>query len=317
MTYAVVFPGQGAQEVGMGKTLYNNFDAAKSVFDCADEALGFKLSDIIFEGPESELQKTAYTQPAILTMSIAVLRTLTINMGLKITPDYMAGHSLGEYTALVASGALSLEEGVRLVHLRGELMQEAVPLGEGTMAAVLGLPSEEVISLCNEASGSKVCQAANFNSPGQTVISGHREAVEKALTIAKQRGAKRAVMLKVSAPFHSQLLKPVAPKLREAAGKCALSRPACPIVANFSAKAVLDREEIIHALAEQTYMPVLWSDSIFYMRENGIKSFLEIGPGKVLSGLIKKTIKGSRVLSVSDTESLDSVSDFLKESDQL
>jgi len=317
LTYAVVFPGQGAQEVGMGKTLYNNFDAAKSVFDCADEALGFKLSDIIFEGPESELQKTAYTQPAILTMSIAVFRTLTINMGLKITPDYMAGHSLGEYTALVASGALSLEEGVRLVHLRGELMQEAVPLGEGTMAAILGLPSEEVISLCNEASGSKVCQAANFNSPGQTVISGHREAVEKALTIAKQRGAKRAVMLKVSAPFHSQLLKPVAPKLREAAGKCALSRPACPIVANFSAKAVLDREEIIHALAEQTYMPVLWSDSIFYMRENGIKSFLEIGPGKVLSGLIKKTIKGSRVLSVSDTESLDSVSDFLKESDQL
>ncbi len=317
MTYAVVFPGQGAQEVGMGKTLYNNFDAAKSVFDCADEALGFKLSDIIFEGPESELQKTAYTQPAILTMSIAVLRTLTINMGLKITPDYMAGHSLGEYTALVASGALSLEEGVRLVHLRGELMQEAVPLGEGTMAAILGLPSEEVISLCNEASGSKVCQAANFNSPGQTVISGHREAVEKALTIAKQRGAKLAVMLKVSAPFHSQLLKSVAPKLREAAGKCALSRPACPIVANFSAKAVLDREEIIHALAEQTYMPVLWSDSIFYMRENGIKSFLEIGPGKVLSGLIKKTIKGSRVLSVSDTESLDSVSDFLKESDQI
>lgn len=316
MTYAVVFPGQGAQEVGMGKSLYENFNAAKAVFNCADDALGFNLSNLIFQGPEEELKKTAYTQPAILTMSIAVFKTLTIDLGLDISPEYMAGHSLGEYTALVASGALSLEEGVRLVHLRGKLMQEAVPLGEGTMAAILGLPSEKVIAICKEASGDRSCQAANFNSPAQTVISGHTEAVEKAVEIAKSNGARRAVILKVSAPFHSYLLKPVAPKLRKAAEECTWYRPVCPVVANYSARSVESREEIINALSEQTYMPVLWADSVSFMGENGINSFLEVGPGKVLSGLIKKTIKGSRVLSVADPVSLDSVADFLKESDQ-
>lgn len=317
MAYAVVFPGQGAQETGMGMDLCATFPSARSVFEKADESLGFNLSKIIFEGPEAELQKTAFTQPAILAMSIAVYRALTIDMGLTLSPMYMAGHSLGEYTALVASGALSLEEGVRLVHLRGSLMQEAVPLGEGTMAAILGLGSEEVVSICREVSGEKSCQAANFNSPVQTVISGHTEAVENAIELAREKGARRAVMLKVSAPFHSHLLEPVAPKLSEAARSCSWSEPLCPIIANYSAQPVSGREEIITALSQQTFMPVLWSDTVHFMEKQGINTFIEIGPGKVLSGLIRKTVKGSKVLSVPDGGSLEQVATFLEESENI
>jgi len=317
MSYAIVFPGQGAQQTGMGKDLYDEFPAARSVFESADEALGFSLSDVIFNGPEEKLQQTAYTQPAILTMSIAAFRALTVDSGLKLSPTYMAGHSLGEYTALVAGGAISLEEGVRLVHLRGKLMQEAVPLGHGTMAAIIGLDSDDVVSICKEASSGMVCQAANFNSPVQTVISGHTEAVERAVSIAKDRGAKRAILLKVSAPFHCELMKPVAAQLKNTAVKCSWSKPICPIVANYSARPVSDKDDIINALSMQTYKPVLWFDTVNYMTQEGVGAFIEIGPGKVLSGLIKKTVKESRVLSVSTSISFDNVLSFLEESETL
>ena len=315
MSYAIVFPGQGAQQTGMGRDLYDEFPAARAAFESADDALGFRLSEIIFEGPEEKLQQTAFTQPAILTMSIAVFRALTIDKGFALSPVYMAGHSLGEYTALVASGALSLKEGVRLVHLRGKLMQDAVPMGQGAMAAIIGLLPNEVVSLCEEASEGKVCQAANFNSPGQTVISGHTEAIERAVSIAKQKGAKRAVMLKVSAPFHCELLKPVAPLLKDAAEKCSWSKPSCQIIANYSAEPVFAEDDIIKALSKQTYMPVLWSDTIDYMVKTGTDSFFELGPGKVLSGLIKRTVKNAHVLSVSSSASFNQVPSFLEEVD--
>ena len=214
MRYALVFPGQGAQEVGMGKSLYDTFDAARDVFQKADHALNFKLSQLIFEGPEEKLTLTAFTQPAILTASIAAYRVLTESMGVSLKPAFLAGHSLGEYTALVAAGALSLEDGVRLVHLRGSLMQEAVPEGKGAMAALIGLEPDVVEEVCRRVAPNKECQAANFNSPGQVVISGETSFVEKAVEEAKVQGARKAVMLKVSAPFHSNLMVPVADQLQ-------------------------------------------------------------------------------------------------------
>jgi len=296
----------------MGKDLFDNFQTARETFHSADDALGFELSRIIFNGPEEELQKTAFTQPAILTMSVAVYRVMVEMLGKDPEPAFVAGHSLGEYTSLVAAGAISLEEGVKLVHLRGRLMQEAVPIGKGSMAAVLGMDPAQVRSICEEVSVEGVCEAANFNSPGQVVISGETEAIDKAVSMASERGAKKAVKLKVSAPFHSSLMIPVSSKLREAALSCNWKEPYCPVIANSTAQPEKKVDTIIECLVEQTHMPVLWSDSVEYMYHHGVDTFYEIGPGKVLSGLVRKCVKGSNIHAAGDLKSLENLIKVMK-----
>ena len=312
MKYAVVFPGQGAQEVGMGKDFFDRYATSRAIFERSDEALGFNLSRIIFSGPDHELEKTEYAQPAILTMSMALFRCLEEEKGVGFAPDFVAGHSLGEYTALVASKALSLEDGVRLVHLRGKLMQETVPLGVGSMAAIIGLDGESVISICESASKLGVCQAANFNAPGQIVISGERQAVDKAVSMCKDAGAKRALPLKVSAPFHSRLMRPVADRLRESFARCEWKIPKWPLVANVSAQKETDVKSIQEALFLQTFMPVLWSGSVEFIISTGVRHFIEIGPGSVLTGLIKRISSDTNCFSLFDLDGLAQVIDFLK-----
>lgn len=312
MKYAVVFPGQGAQEVGMGRDFRDMFASSRDVFDRADEALGFYLSRIIFEGPDDELKKTEFAQPAILTMSIAVMRSLEIEEEFSFDPAYVAGHSLGEYTALVASGTLSLEDGVRLVHLRGRLMQEAVPIGMGSMAAIIGLESDKVVAACKAATSLGVCQAANFNAPGQIVISGETGAVEKAVALCREAGAKRALPLKVSAPFHCSLMRPVADSLSRSFPECSWSPSRWPLIANVSAKPEKDVKSIQEALFQQTFMPVLWAESIEYMMSKGVSRFLELGPGNILSGLIKRIDPQASCISVNSSDSISGAIDFLK-----
>ncbi|PIE54770.1 MAG: [acyl-carrier-protein] S-malonyltransferase [Dethiosulfovibrio peptidovorans] len=312
MGYGLLFPGQGAQTVGMGRDLCR-YSAARDVFDQADRALGFDLSATIFDGPEENLTLTAYTQPAILTVSVAVYRVLVDELGLDLRPDFVAGHSLGEYSALVVSGSLSLDDGVRLVHERGKLMQEAVPEGEGAMAAILGLSPSDVETLCSEVDGDRVCEAANFNSPSQVVISGHDDAVRRAMKLAKERGAKRALPLNVSAPFHCRLMTAVADKLAQSMELCSWSDSRWPLVANVSGTPQTAVSAIQDGLYRQTYSPVLWVQSMEYMASQGTTSFLELGPGAVLAGLSKKCIKGSRTLSVGTVEGLDDVAAFLEE----
>jgi len=304
MRYALLFPGQGAQEVGMGKDLFQRHSAARRVFEVADQALGYSLTRIIFEGPEEELTRTENAQPAILTVSIAVKAVLEHELGTPLTPALVAGHSLGEYTALVAAGALSLEDGVRLVHLRGKWMQEAVPVGQGSMAAILGLDDALVKQACEEAAQGQVCSPANFNAPGQIVISGHTEAVARAVEIARRLGAKRAIPLKVSAPFHCSLMEPVAELLQKAFSRCAWKEPSCPLVNNVSATLLTKPDEIREALRKQTYSPVLWLESVQAMEREGISHYLEIGPGSVLSGLVRKGAKTAVILDTSTTEGL-------------
>lgn len=312
MKYALVFPGQGAQTVGMGKDLCDVSAAAKAAFAEADDALGFSLSEIIFNGPEDKLVLTAYTQPAILTMSVAVLRALD-ERGVKLTPAFVAGHSLGEYTALVASGVLSLADAVRLVHMRGSYMQEAVPQGVGAMAAILGLDAASVRDICAEAAQGEVCEAANYNTPVQTVISGHTAAVERAVALASQRGAKRSVMLKVSAPFHCMLMRDVADRLAAEMDKCTWNPGSCPLVANVSAQAVTDVKAIRDGLYAQTYSPVRWVESVQTMAAAGVGGYIELGPGKVLSGMVKKIVRRASVLNVGCVADLDKVTPFLEQ----
>jgi len=311
--FALLFPGQGAQSVGMGRDLYEGFPLARRVFDEADEALGFSLSSIIFEGPEEKLTLTEYTQPALLTVSMAFFRALTEDKGILLNPDFVAGHSLGEYSALVASGTLSLADGVRLVNARGRLMQKAVPEGEGAMAAILGLEDSDVRDICSQFDGDKVCEAANFNSPGQVVISGDSDSVAKAIEAAKEAGAKRAIPLNVSAPFHCRLMTDVADELSREMERCDWSDSACPLIANVSASPVTSVEDIRSGLYRQTYSPVRWVESMRYMSDAGVSTFLELGPGKVLAGLAKKCVKGSKTLSIGSAEDLDKVVDFLEE----
>lgn len=310
MKYALVFPGQGSQTVGMGKDLCAASPAAKRTFEEADEALGFSLSSIIFSGPEEKLVLTAYTQPAILTMSIAVLRALK-EKDIELTPAYVAGHSLGEYTALVANGVLSLADGVRLVHKRGSFMQEAVPEGEGAMAAIIGLDADAVKAVCEEAAQGQVCMAANFNTPVQTVISGHKAAVERAAALAAQKGARKTVMLKVSAPFHCSLMRPVADRLAAEMDKCVWNAGSCPLVANVSAQAVTDVKAIRDGLYAQTYSPVRWVESVRTMLSAGTEGFIELGAGKVLSGMVKKIERHAEVLAVEHPEDLDKAARFI------
>jgi len=302
MSYAMVFPGQGSQETGMGRLLIEKYKSSRRVFERVDDALGFELSKLILEGPEEELQKTEFAQPAILTVSLAAYFALKEELGYVPNPAYVAGHSLGEYSALVAAGTLDLAEGVRLVHLRGRLMQEAVPLGKGTMAALLGIDRKKVHEICEQISSEGVCEAANFNAPGQIVISGETEAVEKAMILAKEGGAKKTVKLKVSAPFHCRLMEPVAQKLQEAFEECTWRKPEWPVITNVSAKPVEDVREIKRSLYLQTYSPVLWQDTVEFLFSMGVDTFAEIGPGSVLTGLIRRTVKGVKTVTVGKPE---------------
>jgi [acyl-carrier-protein] S-malonyltransferase len=282
---AFIFPGQGSQYVGMGKEFYDNFRVAKEVFEEADDALRFSVSSLCFQGPEEALKLTENTQPAVLTASIAALRVLQSEKG--IPPRVTAGHSLGEYSALVASGALSFADAVRIVRLRGRFMQEAVPVGEGAMAAILGMEREQIEKLCEEVSSGEVLTPANFNCPGQIVIAGHSKAVERAIERVKQEG-KKAVLLPVSAPFHSPLMKPAGERLEKELDGIAVRDLKVPVVTNVEAEINTSKERVKGLLVAQVSSPVRWEESILRMTEDGIEQVFEIGPGKVLSGLMKR-----------------------------
>ncbi|WP_053375684.1 ACP S-malonyltransferase [Paenibacillus sp. FJAT-27812] len=303
---AFVFPGQGAQAVGMGKDVYEAFDRSRSIFAQADEALGFSLSSIIFEGPDDLLKQTANTQPALLTVSVALLEALE-GRGLK--PDYVAGHSLGEYSALVAAGVLSFEDAVRTVRARGQFMEQAVPSGLGAMAAVLGAERETLAALCAAitAEGSAV-ELANVNCPGQIVVSGTAAGVQAVVERGKEEaGAKRVIPLEVSGPFHSSLMKPAAANLQETLTGLVMKDASVPVVANVTANVVTAADEIRSLLVEQVYSPVLWEDSVRYLIDQGVDTFVEIGSGTVLAGLIKKIDKNVRVISINSISALEAL----------
>jgi [acyl-carrier-protein] S-malonyltransferase len=302
---AFVFPGQGSQFVGMGATLVEQSEAARRVFEQADEALGFSLSALCFQGPEEELRLTANTQPAILTTSLAVLAALREKLP-DYAPDFVAGHSLGEYSALAAAGSLSFTDAVKTVRARGQFMEEAVPAGQGAMAAVLGMEREALHAVCEavSASGHPV-QLANLNSPGQIVISGTAEGVKLAGEKAKEAGAKRVMPLNVSGPFHSSLMQPAAEKLQSVLAGIEVKDAKIPVVANVSARPVTEAGAIVDSLVQQVASPVLWEDSVQWMVEQGVTTFVEIGPGKVLAGLVKKIAPAeTRIVSVQDMDSL-------------
>ncbi len=299
---AFVFPGQGSQYAGMGKELADNFPAARQVFEEANEALGIDLAGLCFNGPEEDLKLTTNTQPAILTVSIAALRVIEQESGLK--PSYVAGHSLGEYSALVAAGAIGFADAVRTVRKRGAFMQEAVPVGTGSMAAVMGLEREALEEVCREAAQGEIVSPANFNSPGQVVIAGHTAAVERAAELAKGKGAKRALLLPVSAPFHCQLMVPAGERLRVVLEQVTVSDPRVPVVTNVEASPNQKASRVRDLLVAQVSAPVRWDESVTRMAELGVDRFVEIGPGKVLSGLVKRIAKGAAAQSVEDLSGL-------------
>ncbi|GAB6988868.1 ACP S-malonyltransferase [Paenibacillus pini] len=299
---AFIFPGQGAQSVGMGKDLYDEVPVARHIFDTADQVLDLPLTSIIFEGPESELKKTNNTQPALLTTSIAVLRALA-DQGIK--PDYVTGHSLGEYSALVAAGVLSFEDAVAIVRARGDFMEQAVPGGLGAMAAVLGAERESLAALCRTITeeGSLV-ELANINCPGQIVVSGTREGVAAVSERVKEAGGKRAIALEVSGPFHSSLMKEAAERLAEKMQSVTFNEPECQVVANVTARPVSETSAFRDLLVEQVYSPVLWEDTVAFLLAEGVDTFVEIGPGSVLTGLVKKMDKTVKLINVGNLEQL-------------
>lgn len=301
---ACVFPGQGSQYSGMGRRMAEAYPIAREVFERADAVLGFPLSRLCFEGEEHELLKTENTQPAILTTSIACYRVLE-QAGVR--PDFVAGHSLGEYTALVAADSLVFEDALILVRRRGQYMQEAVPLGQGAMAAILGMPADAVERLCREVAHGQVCAPANFNSPQQIVISGHAEAVERALALAQERGARRAVRLPVSAPFHCALMQPAEDRLADDLARVAFADLAIPLVNNVDAAIITSGEAARDGLRRQVSRPVRWEESVRRLLAEGVTTFIEVGPGRVLSGLIRTIDRSVRTLAVDDPISLEEV----------
>jgi [acyl-carrier-protein] S-malonyltransferase len=299
MESALLFPGQGSQRVGMGRDVAREFEPARRVFEEADDALGASISRLCFEGPEDELTRTENTQPAILTCSIAVLRALEAERGLRC--HVAAGHSLGEWSALVAAGALSLADAVRLVRLRGKAMQEAVPEGQGAMAAIMGLEPGDVDELCRESRGpDEVLSPANFNGAGQIVVSGHAGSVDRAVAAAKGRGAKRAVRLQVSAPFHCALMKPAAERVREALAGVSIAPLALPVVANVDARPNQDAGRVRELLVEQVTAPVRWEESVQNLAAAGVTRAVEVGAGSVLRGLVKRIAAQIEVTSVGE-----------------
>jgi [acyl-carrier-protein] S-malonyltransferase len=313
MTAAFTFPGQGSQTVGMGKALAEQFPAARAVFEEVDAALGEKLTDIIWNGPAEALQLTENAQPALMAVSLASLRALETEAGFSVRRDaaFVAGHSLGEYSALAAAGSLNISDTARLLRIRGLAMQKAVPVGVGAMAALLGLDFEAAVAVANEAAQGQVCQAANDNGGGQVVVSGDKAAVERALEIAKSKGAKRAMLLPVSAPFHCRLMQPAAEVMASALANVTIRQPASPLVANVVASSISDPDEIRRRLIEQVTGTVRWRESITYMASHGVTRFFEIGSGKVLSGLVKRIAEGAVGIAVGGPNDLAAARDAL------
>ncbi len=295
MSIAFVFPGQGSQAVGMGKALAESFAAARNVFDAVDEALGEKLTAIMWEGPADRLTLTENAQPALMAVSLAAMRVLESEAGVDIARDaaFVAGHSLGEYSALAAAGALSIPDTARLLRIRGRAMQAAVPVGAGAMAALLGLEFDAAAAVAAEAAQGQVCQAANDNGGGQVVVSGDKAAVERAVEIAKGKGARRAMLLPVSAPFHCALMQPAADAMAQALAEVAVKPPVVPLVANVLARPITDPAEIVKSLIAQVTGTVRWRESVAFMAGAGVDSFYEVGAGKVLSGLVKRIAEGA------------------------
>jgi [acyl-carrier-protein] S-malonyltransferase len=298
---AFVFPGQASQYPGMGKELADKYPSARAVFDEADQALGFAISKMCFEGTEEDLKLTANTQPAILTVSVAAYRVLAEK---GITPDFVAGHSLGEYSALVAVGALNFADAVKLVRKRGTYMQDAVPAGLGGMAAVMGVSTAVVMDACKRAAESEICAPANLNSPEQTVISGHASAVKRAVEIASQLGAKRSMILPVSAPFHSALMMPAQEKLEKDLRATSFSDLQVPLVTNVDADTIRKGDEACEALIRQVSMPVRWEESMRLLLDEEVTTFVEVGPGRVLTGLMRQIERSVTTLNVEDEKSL-------------
>ncbi|MDH7499654.1 MAG: ACP S-malonyltransferase [candidate division NC10 bacterium] len=305
---AFVFPGQGSQYVGMGRDFHERYPLARASFEKAEEVLGFSIRQVCFEGPEETLRMTANTQPALLVCSFIAFRLLE-EAG--IQPDFVAGHSLGEYSALLASGSIDFSDAVALVRKRGEWMQEAVPLGKGAMAAILGMEREAVFRVCEEARDGQVVEVANLNAPGQIVISGEAEAVGRAVGIARGQGAKKAILLPVSAPFHCRLMRPAGERLGEVLAKLRWKDPRVPLVTNVDAQLASSAVQLRSALLRQATSPVLWEDSIRRLQEEGVNVFVEVGPGKVLSGLIKRIVQEATLHHAEDEESLRSTIEIL------
>lgn len=308
MTTAFVFPGQGSQYVGMGRELWENFDDVKSVYEEASSALGYDLKELSFNGPQEELNKTYRTQPSILTASMAALRVLSLKA---VIPDIVAGHSLGEYSAIVAAGTVSFREAVKLTEKRGTFMQEAVPEGKGLMAAILGLSRDRVDEICLSLKAG-YASPANYNCPGQIVIAGEKEAVEEAIGLAKQAGAKRALPLAVSVPSHCTLMAGASDRLAALLDTIAFRTPDIPVVNNADALILTNADRIKISLIKQLSRPLLWEDSIRTISESGVDTYIEVGPGKVLSGLIKRIVPSARVFNVGDMASLNITLDELK-----
>ena len=313
MTIAFTFPGQGSQKVGMGQELANNSSIAARVFEEVNEALGFNLSNLMFNGPEDELTLTENAQPALMAVSIAVMRMLEAEgVDLAKSVKYIAGHSLGEYSALTAGGVFSLADTARLLQIRGRAMQKACPVGQGAMAALLGLDFAAAIEVATEAAGDDVCQAANDNANGQVVISGHKAAVERALIIAKAKGAKRAILLPVSAPFHCSLMQPAAEAMQAALAEVTMNAPSVPLVANVSASPTSDVETIRKQLVEQVTGTVRWRESVGFMGQNGIETLIEVGNGKVLTGMVRRIDKNITGMACGTDEEIAAVVELLK-----
>lgn len=313
MSWAYVFPGQGSQAVGMGKELAQAFTEAREVFGEVDEALQQNLSKLMFEGPDDELTLTENAQPALMAVSMAVVRVLEKQgkVSIRNTARYVAGHSLGEYSALAAAGSLTLSDAARLLKTRGRAMQKAVPVGVGAMAALLGLDLDQAQEVAGEAaSDDEVCAAANDNAPGQVVVSGHKAAVERAIVLAKTKGAKRAILLPVSAPFHCSLMKPAAEVMAEALASVTVRAPAVPVIANVTASTVIDPDEIRRLLVEQVTGLVRWRESVHLMKEAGVDMLIECGSGKVLSGLAKRIDGDLTGLSLQTPQDIDA---FIKQ----